>query len=162
MEALLFQSTIDIHFQNARKTQTPKFRTECRIPLFAFAFARWSYNKHWHHDIDVTSQCHKPSLFYLAELVDILHLRNSIVTKLIGMQKLDVSKKVTQDLHMRQYVAYAKWITVTNRRRSDGTPSDRRHGISGLCDGSSWRWSCPILYYCQGKQAGIDDVWEIF
>ena len=40
---------------------------------------------------------------------------------------------------MRQYVAYAKLITSTNRRRSDGTPLDGRHGISGLCDGSSWR-----------------------
>ena len=28
---------------------------------------------------------------------------------------------------------------LTNRRRSDGTPLDVRHGISGLCDGSSWR-----------------------
>ena len=28
---------------------------------------------------------------------------------------------------------------LTNRRRSDGTPLDGRHGISGLCDGSSWR-----------------------
>ena len=27
----------------------------------------------------------------------------------------------------------------TNRRRSDGTPLDGRHGISGLCDGSGWR-----------------------
>ena len=26
-----------------------------------------------------------------------------------------------------------------NRRRADGTPLDGRHGISGLCDGSSWR-----------------------
>ena len=37
---------------------------------------------------------------------------------------------------MRQYVAYAKWLTSTNRRRSDGTPLDGRHGICGLCDGS--------------------------
>ena len=28
---------------------------------------------------------------------------------------------------------------LTNRRRSDGTPLDGRHGISELCDGSSWR-----------------------
>ena len=28
---------------------------------------------------------------------------------------------------------------LTNRRRSDGTPLDGWHGISGLCDGSSWR-----------------------
>ena len=28
---------------------------------------------------------------------------------------------------------------LTNHRRSDGTPLDGRHGISGLCDGSSWR-----------------------
>ena len=27
---------------------------------------------------------------------------------------------------------------LTNRRRSDGTPLDGRHGISELCDGSSW------------------------
>ena len=40
---------------------------------------------------------------------------------------------------MRQYVAYAKLITSTNRRRSDGTPLDGRLGVSGLCDGSSWR-----------------------
>ena len=38
---------------------------------------------------------------------------------------------------MRQYVAYAKLITLANRRRSDENPSDGRHGISGLCDGSS-------------------------
>ena len=40
---------------------------------------------------------------------------------------------------MRQYVAYAKGITLTNRRRSDGTLLAGWHGISGLCDGSSWR-----------------------
>ena len=28
---------------------------------------------------------------------------------------------------------------LTNRMPSDGTPLDGRHGISGLCDGSSWR-----------------------
>ena len=39
---------------------------------------------------------------------------------------------------MRQYVAYAKRITLTNRRRSDGTLLAGQHGISGLCDGSSW------------------------
>ena len=39
---------------------------------------------------------------------------------------------------MCQYVAYAKWIISTNHRRTDGTPLDGRHGISGLCDGSSW------------------------
>ena len=38
---------------------------------------------------------------------------------------------------MRQYVAYAKLITSTNRWRSDGTPLGGRHGVSGLCDGSS-------------------------
>ena len=27
---------------------------------------------------------------------------------------------------------------LTNRRRSDGTVLDGRHGIYGLCDGSSW------------------------
>ena len=27
---------------------------------------------------------------------------------------------------------------LTNRRRSDGTHLDGRHGICGLCDGSSW------------------------
>ena len=40
---------------------------------------------------------------------------------------------------MRQYVAYAKLITSTNRRRSDGTPLDGWHGVSGRCSGSSWR-----------------------
>ena len=40
---------------------------------------------------------------------------------------------------MRQYVAYAKGISLTNRRRSDGTLLAGRYGISGLCDGSSWR-----------------------
>ena len=39
---------------------------------------------------------------------------------------------------MRQYVAYAR-ITLTNRRRSDGTLLAGRHGNSGVCDGSSWR-----------------------
>ena len=39
---------------------------------------------------------------------------------------------------MRQYVAYANGITLTNRRRSDGTLLAGRYGISGLCDGSSW------------------------
>ena len=38
---------------------------------------------------------------------------------------------------MSQYVAYAKLITSTNRRRSDGTPLDGRHGVSGQCSGSS-------------------------
>ena len=28
---------------------------------------------------------------------------------------------------------------LNNRRRSDGTLLDGRHGISELCDGSSWR-----------------------
>ena len=28
--------------------------------------------------------------------------------------------------------------SLTNRRRSDGTLLDGRHGISGLYDGSSW------------------------
>ena len=40
---------------------------------------------------------------------------------------------------MRQYAAYAKLITSTNRRRSDGTPLDGRHGVFGRCSGSSWR-----------------------
>ena len=40
---------------------------------------------------------------------------------------------------MRQYVAYAKLITSTNRRRSDGTPLDERQGVSGRRSGSSWR-----------------------
>ena len=30
---------------------------------------------------------------------------------------------------MRQYVAYGKLITSANRRRSDGTPLDGRHGV---------------------------------
>ena len=38
---------------------------------------------------------------------------------------------------MRQYVVYAKMNRLTNRRRSDGTHLDGRHGICGLCDGSS-------------------------
>ena len=29
---------------------------------------------------------------------------------------------------------------LTNRRRSDGMRLDRRHGICGLCDGSSWHY----------------------
>ena len=48
-----------------------------------------------------------------------------------------------------------------------------RHAISRLCDGSIWGlyhevwyielvWSYQILHYCQGMQAGIDDVWELF
>ena len=32
---------------------------------------------------------------------------------------------------MRQYVAYGKLITSANRRRSDGTPLNRQHGVSG-------------------------------
>ena len=40
---------------------------------------------------------------------------------------------------MRQYVAYAKLITSTNRRRSDGTLLDGRHGVSRWRSGSSWR-----------------------
>ena len=40
---------------------------------------------------------------------------------------------------MRQYVAYAKLITSTNRRRSDGTLLDGRHGVSRRRSGSSWR-----------------------
>ena len=39
---------------------------------------------------------------------------------------------------MRQYVAYAKLITSTNRRRrSDGTLLDGRHSVSGRRTGSS-------------------------
>ena len=34
---------------------------------------------------------------------------------------------------------------LTDRRRSDGTPLDGRHGISGLCDGSSWH--CITKFY---------------
>ena len=40
---------------------------------------------------------------------------------------------------MRQYVAYGKLITSANRRRSDGTPLDGRHGVSGQRSSSSWR-----------------------
>ena len=40
---------------------------------------------------------------------------------------------------MRQYVVYAKLITSTNLRRSDGTPLDGWHGVSGRRSGSSWR-----------------------
>ena len=49
--------------------------------------------------------------------------------------------------HMRQYVAYAKLITSANRKRSDGTPLDGRHGVSGRCRGSSWSWTtkCDTL-----------------
>ena len=32
---------------------------------------------------------------------------------------------------MRQYVAYGKLITSANRRRSDGTHLDGRHGVPG-------------------------------
>ena len=40
---------------------------------------------------------------------------------------------------MRQYVAYGKLITSANRRRSDGTHLDGRHGVSGRRSSSSWR-----------------------
>ena len=40
---------------------------------------------------------------------------------------------------MRQYVAYGKLITSANRRRSDGTHLDGRHGVSGRRISSSWR-----------------------
>ena len=40
---------------------------------------------------------------------------------------------------MRQCVALCEMNHLTNRRRSDGTRLDGRHGISELCDGSSWR-----------------------
>ena len=40
---------------------------------------------------------------------------------------------------MRQYVAYGKLIASANRRRSDGTPLDGRHGVSRQCSSSSWR-----------------------
>ena len=40
---------------------------------------------------------------------------------------------------MRQYVAYGKLITSANRRRSDGTALDGRHGVSGRRCSSSWR-----------------------
>ena len=40
---------------------------------------------------------------------------------------------------MRQYVAYGKLITSANRRRSDGTPLDGRHGVSRGRSSSSWR-----------------------
>ena len=76
---------------------------------------------------------------------------------------------------MRQYAAYAKLITSTNRRRSNGTLLGL-HGVSGRRSGSSWRCitKCDtlswfdqpdfyqILHYCQGKQGGISDVWELF
>ena len=37
---------------------------------------------------------------------------------------------------MRQYVAYAKLITSTNRRRLDGTPLDGWHGVKSVRSGS--------------------------
>ena len=40
---------------------------------------------------------------------------------------------------MRQYVAYGKLITSANRRRSDGTPLDGRHGVFRRRSNSSWR-----------------------
>ena len=40
---------------------------------------------------------------------------------------------------MRQYVAHGKLITSAIRRRSDGTPLDGRHGVSGRRSSSSWR-----------------------
>ena len=53
---------------------------------------------------------------------------------------------------MRQYVAYAKLITSTNRSRSDGTPLDGRHGISGLFESSSKSrkgWiGCQMIWEC--------------
>ena len=49
---------------------------------------------------------------------------------------------------------------------------DGRHGVSGRRSGSSWLyhevwyielvWFYQILHYCQGKQGGIGDVWELF
>ena len=54
----------------------------------------------------------------------------SLVIKFYNFKYNLVSKKVTQDLHMCQYVAYTKWITLTNRRHSDGTPLAGRHGIT--------------------------------
>ena len=75
---------------------------------------------------------------------------------------------------MLQYVAYAKLIISTNRRRLDGTLLDGRQGVSGRCSGSSWRYitKCDtlswfdlknqILHYCQGKHGGISDAWELF
>ena len=41
-------------------------------------------------------------------------------------------------------IAYAKLITSTNRRRSDGTLLDGRHGVSGRRSGSSW----PCITKC--------------
>ena len=45
---------------------------------------------------------------------------------------------------MRQYVAYGKLfklITSANRRRSDVTPLDGRHGVSGRRSSSSYTGS---------------------
>ena len=59
---------------------------------------------------------------------------------------------------------------LTNRRRSDGTLLDGRHGSSELCDSSSLRCiTCDTLSWFdltrfrttvrgQGKQAGTGDV----
>ena len=63
---------------------------------------------------------------------------------------------------MRQCIAYAKWITLTNRRRSDGTLIAGRHGISDLCDGSSWRCitKCDTLSWFDLARLSILDELE--
>ena len=50
---------------------------------------------------------------------------------------------------MGQYVAYAKLITTTNRRRSDGTPLEGRHGLSSPMNDeydfvNSHHWSLKV------------------
>ena len=51
--------------------------------------------------------------------------------------RLETEVEVVVSNTMHQYVAYAKLITSTNCRCSDGTPLDGWHGVSGQCSGSS-------------------------
>ena len=48
---------------------------------------------------------------------------------------------------MCQYVAYAKLITLTDHRHSDGNAFSWASMIFlGLCDGSSWRCITTVRY----------------
>ena len=47
---------------------------------------------------------------------------------------------------MRQYVAYAKWITLTNRRRSDGMLLEQECGLFGLNSRSYLPFLQPVVH----------------
>ena len=57
---------------------------------------------------------------------------------------------------------------LTNRRRTDGTRLDGRHGIYGLCDGSSWRcitkeglnWPNASLHICTRNESAEEVRWS--